>query len=191
MFNGQFGFINTLLEDIYFHSSGIKTKERIFVGDIVSFCIEKSPVKKDKFQAIKINLIEKKELQKSNKILIGFIDWYDEDRGFGVIKGFENEYFFLKRSIKGIKYYLSNDDVCVFTSIPSPKKNDKFNAIAIYSITHTEYDNQIKDKISNAFQFLVLIDNDNLFNFIKKIFLRIPTEIYRVYDKLPLCGMIK
>lgn len=178
MFNNQFGFIETQSEDIYFHKSGIESNEIISVGDTVSFYAEKSPVKKNKLQATKICLLEKKEIQKSSNILIGFIDWYDEDKGFGVIKGYEKEYFFFDNSIKLNKKYLSTDDICVFNDIPSPKKKDKFNAVGIYFINYDTKDSEIKNRVSSAIQAIEITDNDRYYNFIKKVFTKIPNEIY-------------
>lgn len=178
MFNKQFGFIESKFEDIYFHKSGIESKILIEVGDKVSFYVEKSPVKKNKLQATKICLLDKKENQKLSDQLIGFVDWYDKDRGFGVIRGYENEYFFLDNSIKLSKKYLHENDICVFNYIPSPKKKGKFNAIEIYFIDYNEKNYEIRSRVQSALQSIEKTDNDKYYNFIKKVFSNIPKEIY-------------
>ena len=178
MFNKQFGFIESKFDDVYFHKSGIESNILIEVGDKVSFYVEKSPVKKNKLQATKICLLDKKENQKLSDQLIGFVDWYDEDRGYGVIRGYENEYFFLDNSIKLSKKYLYENDICVFNYIPSPKKKDKFNAIEIFFIDYNEKNHEIKNKVQSALQSIEKTENDNYYNFIKKVFSKIPKEIY-------------
>lgn len=178
MYNGNFGFVESEFGNIYFHSSGIETIDKITRGDVVSFFIEKSTIKKDKSQAIKINLIEITAIQEPINTLIGYIDWYNNDRDFGLIKDFDNEYFFLSKSISDNVEYINSNDVCCFKSIPSPRKKDKLNAIEVYFIKNGSKCVDIKKRVINAFQSLGLIENDITFNFAQKILLGISHDFY-------------
>ncbi|OAV66839.1 cold shock domain protein CspD [Bacteroidales bacterium Barb4] len=119
MYNGLFGFINSGFGDIYFHKSEILTEEKLDKGDEVQFFLIPSQKKEGMYQASEIVLVkktEKTDKQTDNNLLIGIVQWYNNEKGFGVVKTSDNSEFFLhkKNALKTV--ILNEKDFCVFES---------------------------------------------------------------------------
>src|SRR5688500_15699622 len=78
MFNGKFGFIKSDIGDTYFHSSSIKNKDKIEVGDLVEYRLEVSKRKKDSKEGVDLQVIQKvnaENISKNNKAASALVKW--------------------------------------------------------------------------------------------------------------------
>lgn len=114
-FNGQYGFISYEKGEIYFHRTGLRVHGYISQGEEVEFKIESSPIIKDKFQAFDIALIEINLESIIETYLIGQIDWFEFEKGYGIIIGPDNKEYFLHISkYQGDKKFLAEKNFYVF-----------------------------------------------------------------------------
>jgi cold shock CspA family protein len=167
MFNGQFGFITSDEEDVFFHKSGLEIGTTPDIGDTVKYTIEPSRTKKGKFQATQIRLMQKAKHSNSlqNKLPenLGHVDWYD-DRGYGMITNDDGDYFFHISKVINIGQRSSlKGEKCLFDIITSKKHSEKKDAINLLFIDELAYSNKLGNLIIENIQSIGLIDNEKKF----------------------------
>lgn len=167
MFNGQFGFITSDEEDIFFHKSGLEIGTTPDIGDTVKYTIEPSRTKKGKFQATQIRLMQKAKHSNSlqNKLPenLGHVDWYD-DRGYGMITNDDGDYFFHISKVINIGQRSSlKGEKCLFDIITPKKHSEKKDAINVLFIDELAYSNKLGNLIIENIQSIGLIDNETKF----------------------------
>ena len=118
-FNGQYGFIKCGNEDVFFHKTDIIGEEPIEKGDEVEFKVKPSKRKPGTFQARKVRVVKKAEEKRKEvndrKYKLGLVDWYDDDKGYGVIVA-DGEDYFIHESNLLFTSYLSENDYVIFST---------------------------------------------------------------------------
>lgn len=165
MFNGQFGFIKSDIGDIYFNIHGIKDLDKIKIGDVVHFCTEPSKTKINSLQATELQIIKHSNVLIGNNsnILpenIGEIDWFNNDKGFGVIKGNFESYFVHISNIKLKPHLIVEGDICIFNAFPSKKDKRKNDAVAVIFLKEYPITQELINKIKVEIEKLGAVDND-------------------------------
>lgn len=165
MFNKSYGFIKYDEGDIYFHISKVINPQNLDKNKIVSFNVKPSNRKKGSLEAINVEVSSStKKIFGSN---IGEIDWFNE-RGFGVIKNDENEYFFHTADVISESTKISVGDICIFDSIKSKKYEGKYNAKSIILLKNHPISKEIIDIVTEELKKIGLIDEDVKFQKVLK-----------------------
>lgn len=165
MFNKSYGFIRYDEGDIYFHISKVINPQNLDKNKNVSFNIKPSNRKKGSLEAINIEVSSiSKKIVGSN---IGEIDWFNE-RGFGVIKNDENEYFFHIAAVISESAKISVGDICIFESINSKKYEGKYDAKSIILLKNHPISKEVIDIVTEELKKIGLIDEDVKFQKVLK-----------------------
>ncbi|MFA4852131.1 MAG: cold shock domain-containing protein, partial [Bacteroidales bacterium] len=189
MFNGTFGFINSIDGDIYFHKTGINPSYGdIAVKDKVEYDLEPSSKKIDLFQATNIKFVEKNISEEEINLTyrIGKVSWFDNEKGFGIACEGSQEYFFTRHSIKTKTLKIYENNYVVFDITPSKKKINQFDAINVFILKNYSLTNSLQKLLINELEKLGFVDTN--LGYSK---LTIISDIYNLYNCAPPIEYIK
>jgi len=171
-FNGVFGFISFEKGVAFFHKSFLKPEflDKIAKNKKVIFTAQPSLKKPDSWEVASFKSILEETKPKKNfysdfsKLEIGEVDWFNNLKGFGVLKNAKGSFFVHKNKLLNVGS-LSKNDICLFKAVFSDNKG-RYNAHNVQLVNRLD--------LANIYlQIINKIDNNEKYQ-----------QVTRIYDKL-------
>jgi cold shock CspA family protein len=171
-FNGVFGFVSFEKGVAFFHKSFLKPEflDKIVKNKKVIFTAQPSLKKPDSWEVASFKSILEETKPKKNfysdfsKLEIGEVDWFNDLKGFGVLKNAKGSFFVHKNKLLNVGS-LSKNDICLFKAVFSDNKG-RYDAHNVQLVNRLD--------LANIYlQIINKIDDNEKYQ-----------QVTRIYDKL-------
>jgi len=171
-FNGVFGFVSFEKGVAFFHKSFLKPEflDKIAKNKKVIFTAQPSLKKPDSWEVASFKSILEETKPKKNfysdfsKLEIGEVDWFNDLKGFGVLKNAKGSFLVHKNKLLNVGS-LSKNDICLFKAVFSDNKV-RYNAHNVQLVNRLD--------LANIYlQIINKIDDNEKYQ-----------QVTRIYDKL-------